>query len=125
MYLYNQLTYFRVVLTGILCASFYHFFVHDKTGSIGIMLRRAIPSPLRFGLTDETFAAVVVSLFMQITGILQISLFFGPDFSPFSFVGSFFESPSWSGLLSKPQKPESKQKSATGKARPKSKVKHT
>jgi hypothetical protein len=68
--------------TGIFCATFYHFFAHDTTGIIGTWVRELVP--IRLGLDDATFAAVVVSLFMQVTGILQMPAFLGPDFSPFS-----------------------------------------
>lgn len=71
---------------GLFCATFYHFFVHDLTGPVGSWLRRSIPDAIRFGLTDDVFAAVVVSFFMQLTGFLQMTRFYGPDFSPFSIV---------------------------------------
>ena len=68
---------------GIFCASFYHFFVNDQTGPIGAMLRATFPETVRMGLDEATFAAVLVSLFMQIMGLLQMPDFFGPSFSPF------------------------------------------
>lgn len=70
--------------TGLFCATFYHFFVHDQTGPIGSFIRRAFPKDVRLGLDESTFAAVFVSLFMQIVGILQMPRFLGPGFSPFS-----------------------------------------
>lgn len=113
-----------IPFAGFFCTSFYHFFVHDKTGPIGVTLRLVIPTSLRFGLEDETFAAALVSLFMQVTGILQMPVFLGPDFSPFSLVGSFFErlSRKEPSLQNKP-KPESKQKNSKG--RTKNKEKHS
>ena len=70
-------------VTGIFCASFYHFFVHDQTGPIGTILRAFFPEAIRMGLDEATFAAVLVSLFMQIMGLLQMPDFLGPSFSPF------------------------------------------
>ena len=71
---------------GFFCCTFYHFFVHDKTGPIGSTLRSIIHSTpfLQGGLEDDTFAIVVVGLFMQVVGLLQLSLFLGPSFSPFN-----------------------------------------
>ena len=53
---------------------------------MGILLRRYFPVASALGLDDQTFAASFVSLFMQIMGILQISAFLGPSFSPFGVV---------------------------------------
>ena len=47
------------------------------------MLRATFPETVRMGLDEATFAAVLVSLFMQIMGLLQMPDFFGPSFSPF------------------------------------------
>jgi hypothetical protein len=82
---------------GLFCASFYHFFVHDKTGIVGTTLRRFINSPEILGLDDRTFAVVFVSLFMQIMGILQIPAFLGPSFSPFGMkiLSPFRDSTTW------------------------------
>jgi hypothetical protein len=73
------------IQNGLFCCSFYHFFVHDtKGGPIGFVLRRALlPVASWLGLDDYSFAAVIVSLFMQIMGQLQIPAFLGPSFSPF------------------------------------------
>ena len=71
---------------GILCASFFHFFVHDTTGPIGLALRdavRLIPN-VQMGLDDRTFCVVTISFFMQTMYILQMPEFFGPSLSPFS-----------------------------------------
>lgn len=51
---------------------------------MGDLLRKAFPTAVRLGLDEATFAAVVVSLFMQIVGLLQMPRFIGPEFSPFS-----------------------------------------
>lgn len=68
------------------CAPFFHFYAHDQTGPIGEQLR-FIMAPLQAlipGLEDDrTFAMAFVSLFMQVTGILQLPAFLGPSFSPF------------------------------------------
>jgi hypothetical protein len=71
---------------GLFCCTFYHFFVHDKTGPIGSTLRRAIHSVpfLKGRLEDDIFAIVVVGVFMQVVGLLQLSQFLGPGFSPFN-----------------------------------------
>jgi hypothetical protein len=71
---------------GLFCCTLYHFFVHDKTGPIGLALRNVIHSmPFRQGgLDDETFAVVAVGVFMQVTGFLQLPQFLGPGFSPFN-----------------------------------------
>lgn len=62
---------------------FLPLFVNDQTGPIGAMLRATFPEYVRMGLDEATFAAVFVSLFMQIMGLLQMPDFFGPSFSPF------------------------------------------
>ena len=75
--------------------SFYHFFVHDKTGPVGIFLRKSVHSllgdggDLILGLDEQTFAVAYVGLFMQITGILQLPHFWGPAYSPFDHARSF------------------------------------
>lgn len=115
--------HYSVAFAGLLCTTFYHFFVHDKTGPIGNLLRQAIPSSVRLGLTDETFAAAIVSLFMQITGFLQMPIFLGPNFSPFTAVGSFIERQLLIQQSPKPTEPESKPKNPRG--RPKKKEKNT
>jgi hypothetical protein len=79
------------IQNGLVTASFYHFFVHDKTGVVGLQLRQLL-SPLLVYLNFDpaseadqaTFAACAVSLFMQIVGILQMPQFFGSAFSPFT-----------------------------------------
>ncbi|KAL7578718.1 hypothetical protein ACA910_015956 [Epithemia clementina (nom. ined.)] len=72
------------IQNGIFCASFYHFYVHDQDGPIGQMLRTYLPVAAMLGLSDATFAAAFVSLFMQITGILRMDQFLGPSFTPFA-----------------------------------------
>ena len=83
---------------GIFCASFYHFFVNDQTGPIGIWLRSAFPEAVRMGLDEATFAAAFVSLFMQVTGLLQMPDFLGPSFSPFGveILSPWKDSSTWS-----------------------------
>jgi len=73
------------VQNGLFVTSLYHFVSHDS-GPIGESLRTGIdllPSALTMGLSNTKFAIVVVSLFMQINGILQMPDFFGPSFNPF------------------------------------------
>jgi hypothetical protein len=67
----------------LFCATFYHFYVHDKTGLIGSFFRNSVPAAKFVNLDDEIFAACVVAIFMQVMGILQIPAFLGPSFSPF------------------------------------------
>lgn len=76
------------VQNGVFCATFYHFFVNDQTGPIGGQLRRAIPKAVRLGLDESTFAAVLISFFMQVMGLLQMPRFLGSSFSPFDTVRS-------------------------------------
>ena len=75
--------------------SFYHFFVHDKTGPVGTFLRKAVHTigggALLMGLDERTFAVAYVSLFMQITGLLQLPQFWGPDYSPFDHARTILE----------------------------------
>jgi hypothetical protein len=75
---------------GLFCATLYHFIVHDTTGIIGTTLRQyCYPTMLRemLGYDDKTFAGLFVSIFMQVTGLLQLPNFYGPTFSPFEITG--------------------------------------
>jgi hypothetical protein len=77
---------------GLFCASFYHFFVHDTDGIIGNMVRRyGYPLFLRNILKwdDKMYAGIFVSIFMQVTGWLQLPYFYGPAFSPFEIYTKF------------------------------------
>ena len=78
-------------------APFYHFFVHDQDGFIGKMLRQIMPIAKIFELDDKTFALSYVSLFMQVTGILQMPQFLGPSFTPFgpAMLTPFFDPSTW------------------------------
>lgn len=106
---------------GLFCASFYHFFVHDKTGIVGTTLRQYMYLPEILGLDDRTFAAVFVALFMQIMGILQIPAFLGPSFSPFGveILGPFGDSTTWT--VGKTESEWSKNKRKAKKASKKNK----
>lgn len=70
---------------GLCCATFYHFYVNDETGFIGVTLRAIIDKVdfIKMGMDDKTFAIVAVSSFMHVMGVLQLSHCFGPSFSPF------------------------------------------
>ena len=94
---------------GMFCATFYHFFCHDQEGPIGTYLRAMFPEAVRFGLDEQTFAAVFVSIFMQIVGILQMPAFMGPKFSPFgvSILSPWKDSSTWG--LAKEESEYSKQ----------------
>lgn len=106
---------------GVVCATFYHFFVHDETGPIGTWLRTAVP--VRFGLDDATFAAAVVSLFMQGMGILQLPRFYGPNFSPFAIL--FHHATQWMAatLSSSPSKQKENESRKLAKQQVKNKQK--
>jgi len=76
---------------GLFCATFYHVVVNDS-GFIGEYFRMVInlfPS-MKLGLNNEKFAAVFVSFFMHVVGVLQMPDFLGPNFSPFQKFGSLF-----------------------------------
>jgi len=84
------------VQNGLFLTTFYHFYVHDKDGPIGQLLRTYIPVPSFLGLDDATFATAFVSLFMQIMGILQMPEVLGPSFSPFgSLLSPFKDTSTW------------------------------
>uniref|UniRef100_A0A7S3L5W6 Uncharacterized protein n=1 Tax=Amphora coffeiformis TaxID=265554 RepID=A0A7S3L5W6_9STRA len=85
------------VQNGLFVAPFYHFFVHDQDGCIGITLRKIMPIAKMFDLDDKTFALAYVSLFMQVTGILQMPQFLGPSFTPFgpAMLSPFFDPSTW------------------------------
>jgi hypothetical protein len=67
--------------------SFYHFFVNDQVGPIGVFVRKTVYSvgdgALLMGLDERTFAMAFVAFFMQVSGLLQLPHFFGPGYSPF------------------------------------------
>jgi len=85
-------------ILGLFVAPFYHFFVNDQDGVIGITLRKIMPISKIFDLDDKTFALAYVSLFMQVVGILQMPQFLGPSFTPFgpSMLNPFFDPSTWS-----------------------------
>lgn len=86
------------VQNGLFCATFFHFFVNDQTGPIGTFLRESVfTESLRFGLDEKTFAAVFVSFFMQVMGILQMPQFYGPSFTPFpgSIISPWMDATTW------------------------------
>ena len=74
------------IVTGLFCATFFHFFVNDQTGPIGIALRDAVHSipGVKMGLDDRTFCVAIISIFMQVMYFLQLPELLGPSFSPFS-----------------------------------------
>lgn len=94
---------------GIFCATFYHFYANDKNGIIGVTLRNMIPSS-SFPLVrdDETFAACMVSAFMQIMGLLQLPILLGPSFSPFTLPTIGGGSSSIGAISPSPKLPEKK-----------------
>jgi len=67
---------------GLVVGFFYHMYAHDKEGSIGISLRTAIQSTgIQGTMDDKLFATLVVTGFMQLTGILMLSEFYGPSYN--------------------------------------------
>jgi hypothetical protein len=69
---------------GIFFASFYHFYVNDRDGFVGMYLRKILSVlPSYFNLTEQSFAVFIVSACMQIVGILQLPILLGPSFNPF------------------------------------------
>jgi hypothetical protein len=83
-----RFTFMALHLLGIFCATFYHFYAHDKAGPIGNLLRNNVivgaSDWLGIGADDpKAFATVFIGLFMQVMGILQIPAFLGPSFTPF------------------------------------------
>ena len=61
---------------------FYHLYTHDKEGSIGISLRSAIQSTgIQGTLEDKLFATIVVTGFMQLSGLLMLPELYGPSFN--------------------------------------------
>jgi hypothetical protein len=73
---------------GLVCGTFFHFFVNDQEGPIGIFLRQLV-APLRNdeldGLDDHDVGLIIVGLVMQSIGILQSPLCYGPKFDPFAY----------------------------------------
>lgn len=76
------------VQNGLFAASFYHFFVNDQSGFIGVNLRKFIDlAPgIKMGFDEKTFAKVAASLFMHICGLLRLPFALGPSFNPFNSV---------------------------------------
>lgn len=69
-------------LVGLVVGFFYHIYTHDKEGSIGISLRSAIQSTgIQGTLDDKLFATIVVTGFMQLSGMLMLPEFYGPSFN--------------------------------------------
>merc|ERR1712014_545331 len=61
---------------------FYHVFINDKEGSMGITLREAVRSTgIQGTMDDKLFATLVVTSFMQLSGILMLPEFFGPSYN--------------------------------------------
>lgn len=99
--------------TGLACATFYHFYVHDETGFIGINLRHCfhlvfddfLKMTSLDALDRKTLAMVLISAFQQIMAILQLPYFLGPTASPFNAVYYVFpETPATSKTA--PSKPK-------------------
>jgi len=67
---------------GLVVGFFYHIYAHDKEGSIGITLRSAIQSTgIQGTLDDMLFATIVVTGFMQLSGLLMLPEIYGPSYN--------------------------------------------
>jgi hypothetical protein len=88
--------------------SFYHFFVNDQVGPIGIIVRKTVyavgDGALLMGLDERTFAMAFVAFFMQVSGLLQLPHFFGPGYSPFFHVQTVVEKTLGAFVTSSPVK---------------------
>jgi hypothetical protein len=84
-----------IFIVGLVCGTFFHFFVNDQEGPIGFYLRRLV-TPLRNELDnlddneldrmdDHELGVIIVGLVMLIIGILQSPLCYGPNFDPFAY----------------------------------------
>lgn len=92
--------------------SFYHFFVNDQVGPIGVFVRKTVyavgDGALLMGLDERTFAMAFVAFFMQISGLLQLPHFFGPGCSPFFHVQTVVEKTLGAFVTSSPVKEPAK-----------------
>lgn len=72
--------------------------MNDAEGFIGEALRSIFPAETLLGIDDAAFAAMVVTYFMQIMGILQLPEFLGPSFTPFGpkLLSPWKDSSTWS-----------------------------
>jgi len=67
---------------GLVVGFFYHIYSHDKEGSMGITLRSAIQSTgIQGTMDDKLFATLVVTGFMQLSGMLMLPEFYGPAYN--------------------------------------------
>lgn len=86
------------VQQGLFCSGFLHFYVNDKTGPVGTLLRRFSFAQKMVGIEDDyIFASCFISVFMQVFGILQLPEFLGPSFSPFGveIITPFLDPSTW------------------------------
>lgn len=74
----------NAALSGIVMGLFYQLYANDKVGILGVTLRSVVQGTgIQGGFSDQVFACLVVSIFMQATGILMLPEFLGPSWSPF------------------------------------------
>jgi len=67
---------------GLVVGFFYHVYTHDKLGCMGIALRSTVQSTGIQGIMDDNlFATLVVTIFMQVSGVLMLPEFFGPTYN--------------------------------------------
>lgn len=113
--------------TGLACASFYHFYVHDETGFIGVNLRHCfhlvfddlLKMSGLYTLDRKTLAFVTISAFQHVMAILQLPYFLGPKASPFNAAYYFAseEAPTNSKAIpAKPKTLDNKQESSSSTA---------
>ena len=76
--------YFLILLIflALSVGFFYHIYTHDKDGFLGSNLRFAIQATgIQGTMDDKLFATLVVTGFMQLSGMLMLPEFFGPSFN--------------------------------------------
>ncbi|VEU44560.1 unnamed protein product [Pseudo-nitzschia multistriata] len=67
---------------GLVVGLFYHLYTHDKVGSVGVALRSFVQSTgIQGTMTDKMFATIVVTAFMQVSGMMMLPEFYGPSFN--------------------------------------------
>lgn len=68
--------------SGLVIGLFYHLYTHDQEGSIGITLRSIVQATgIQGSMEDKLFATIVVTSFMEVTGMLMLPEFYGPSFN--------------------------------------------
>mmetsp|Transcript_30582 Transcript_30582/g.72146 ORF Transcript_30582/g.72146 Transcript_30582/m.72146 type:complete len:302 (-) Transcript_30582:181-1086(-) len=67
---------------GLVVGLFYHLYTHDREGSVGVALRSVVQATgIQGTMDDKLFATLVVTSFMQVSGVLMLPEFFGPSYN--------------------------------------------